>query len=263
MTFRARRTITLSTLLILISVAAPVRAQWVVHDPGNLAQAILIAERTWREYLTLFAQYETLVRMATSLPGLARYRVPTIATTLHDAARWTFGRPWLEGLNSGDADGTAYWRTARRLDTPPDALRALPAAARRAIEQTYATIEIADSVAQLGGHQAALVRTYTAQLQRAIDALEADVTGGVAGTNELTATLDKVAAGALIARRQDMAANQLLTHALEQLLIRGKRLRDAEAAAMNMRVGHFSEGRAAARSVTRGVAADLRMWRQP
>ena len=46
----------------------------------------------------------------------------------------------------------------------------------------------------------------------------------------MTAILDKVAAAELLGRRQDMAANQLLSHALEQMLARSKRLRDTEAA---------------------------------
>jgi hypothetical protein len=72
-----------------------------------------------------------------------------------------------------------------------------------------------------------------------------------------------VAAGSLIARRQDMAANQLLSHALEQMLARSKRLRDSEAVAMNMRIGALRSGRAASTSIVRGAADDLRTWRQP
>jgi len=74
----------------------------------------------------------------------------------------------------------------------------------------------------------------------------------------MTAVLDKVAAGSLIARRQDMAANQLLSHALEQMLARSKRLRDSEAVA-----GAIRSGRTASTSIVRGAADDLRTWRQP
>ena len=65
----------------------------------------------------------------------------------------------------------------------------------------------------------------------------------------MTAILDKVAAGELLGRRQDMATNQLLSHALEQLLARSKRLRDTEAATMNMRLGGLRDGRAAGASL--------------
>lgn len=243
--------------------AAPLRAQWVVIDPGNLAQAILIADRTLREYERLLAQYQTIVRMAQALGNLDAYRVPTISITSHDPDRWEYGRPWLQGLNSGDATGSAYLQVARRLDRPGATLEALPAGARQAIERAYATIEITDSVAQMGGHQVALVRGYSGRLQEAVDALERDVVSTAPGYHEMTAILDKIAAGELIARRQDMAANQLLSHVLEQLLARGKRQRDSEAAVMNMRLTGLRDGHKASKSVLRGAADDLRAWRQP
>src|SRR5207302_11005054 len=127
----------------------------------------------------------------------------------------------------------------------------------------YATIEITDSVAQIGGHQVALVRGYSGLLQEATQALEADVLNTSSRYHEMTAVLDKVAAGELLARRQDMATNQLLSHALEQLLARSKRMRDTEAATMNMRLLGMRNGRVAGDSLVRGAANDLRNWRQP
>jgi hypothetical protein len=249
--------------LLLIALAGPARAQFVVVDPGNLAQAVLIAERTLREYEALMTQYHTLLRMSQGLGDLERYRVPTIDGAEHDAERWEYGRSWLKALNIGDPDGAAYRASARRLDDPGYTLNHLPPTARRAAEQSYATVEIADAVAHAGGHHVAVVRGYSRRLQEAIDALESDVTSMDPRAREMTAVLDKVAAGALIARRQDTAANQLLSHSLEQLLGRGKRLRDTEAATMNMRLGALRSGRAAGASVLRGAADDLRTWRQP
>ena len=79
----------------------------------------------------------------------------------------------------------------------------------------------------------------------------------------MTATLDKIAAGELIGRRQDMATNQLLSHALEQLLARGKRLRDTEAVTMNMQLVTWRDGRAANEAMVAGAGDALRTWRQP
>src|SRR5436189_5591982 len=101
-----RRVLLISTALVLT--AAPAFAQIVVVDPANLYQAILIAERTLSEYNTLVQQYETIARMAKSLGSLDRYRTPSIAITGHDPSRWSYGAPWLRGLNSGDARGTLY-----------------------------------------------------------------------------------------------------------------------------------------------------------
>ena len=115
-------------------------------------------------------------------------------------------------------------------ERPDPRLAQLPLAARQAFERRYATVEITDSVAMMGGHQVALVRGYHDRLQQAVQELQGDVLNDQRGYHEMTAILDKIAAGELLARRQDMASNQLLSHALEQLLARSKRLRDTEAA---------------------------------
>lgn len=253
-------------VLVLVAlglVATPAGAQIVVSDPGNLTQAVLIAERTLREYEELRAQHATIVRMARRLENLEGYRLPSIPAAAHDINRWEYARPWLQGLNTGDAGGAAYGQTVRRLERPEGLLQQLPAAARRAVENAYATVEITDSVAQMGGHQVALIRRYGRQLQEAINGLQDDVLNDLPRFHEITANLDKVAGGELIGRRQDTAANQLLSHALEQLLVRSKRFRDTEVAAMNMRLSAMQDGRAASASVVRGAANDLRTWRQP
>jgi len=248
--------------LVLTLVVAPASAQIVVHDPQNYAQAVLIAERTLREYQTLWEQYQALLRMAQRLPNMDRYRVPTGVIIAHDPSRWPYGAPWLQGLNNGDPRGGQYRKVTRPLAIPGELLTGLPPAARRAVENAYATIEITDSVAQIAGHQVALMRGYSGSLQQATQALEDDVLHPRSSYHEMTAVLDKVAAGELLARRQDNATNQLLSHALEQLLARGKRLRDTEAAVMNMRLGALRDGHVAGLSLVRGAANDLRTWRQ-
>ena len=139
----------------------------VVIDPGNLVQTILIAERTWEHYQQLRREYETIVRMATGLGNMDKFRVPAIAITRHDPSRWEYGRPWIEGLNSGDPSGAAYAATTLPLERPNGETARLTAAARLALERRYATVEITDTVAMRGGHQVALVRNYHDRLQEA------------------------------------------------------------------------------------------------
>jgi hypothetical protein len=252
-----------AVIVVVVLIAPSAQAQWAVHDPLNFAQAVIIAERTLKEYNTLVEQYETIVRMARSLGALDRYRIPGIDITAHDPSRWQYGAPWLQGLNSGDATGALYLQTTRALQRPGTLLDTLPAPTRKAIQDAYATIEITDSVAQLGGHQVSQVRGYSGLLQAVTQFLESDVLNTGSSFHQMTAILDKIAAGELLGRRQDTAANQLLSHTLEQLLARGKRLRDTEAATMNMRLLSMRDGRAAGTAVIAGAAADLRSWRQP
>ena len=249
-------------LFLALSVT-PTHAQWAVFDPANFAQTVLIAQRTQRQYEELLAQYRTILRMAEGLGSLESYRIPSIGVTRHDPGRWTYGRAWLQGLNSGDATGAAYWATTLPLERPSVLPPRLTAAARRALERQYATIEVTDSVAMMGGHQVGALRGYHGQLQRAVQDLESDVLNGLERYHEMTAILDKVAAAELLGRRQDMAANQLLSHALEQMLARSKRLRDTEAATMNMQLVTWRDGRAANDALVRGTGDALRTWRQP
>jgi conjugal transfer/entry exclusion protein len=251
------------TVALIAAFATSAGAQLVVSDPGNLAQTVLIADRTLREYETLVEQYQAIVRMAQNLGSLDRYRIPTIGITSHDPSRWLYGTPWLQGLNTGDPGGELYRQVARRLERPGTALDALPPDAQRAIQNSYATIELTDSIAEIAGHQVALVRGYSDRLQQLTQELEADILNPSSRYHEMTAVLDKVAAGELLGRRQDMATNQLLSHALEQLLARSKRMRDTEAATMNMRLLGLRDGRTVASNLIVGAADDLRAWRLP
>ena len=60
-----------------------------------------------------------------------------------------------------------------------------------------------------------------------------------------------------------MLSNQLLSHALEQLLARSKRLRDTEAATMNMQLVTWRDAGAVNEAFVAGTGDALRTWRQP
>jgi hypothetical protein len=259
----SKRLIAIATLAVGLA-ARPAHGQLVVNDPLNTAQAIALVQKTINEYQTLVQQYQTIVRMSQSLQNMARYRTVPIAFSSHDPSRFPYGAPWLTALNSGDARGDLYAQIARSLQRPDaTALARLPPDARRAIEDAYATIEITDSIAQRGAHQVALVRGYGGSLQSVVQLLENDILSPVSSLHQLTAILDKVAAGELVGRRQDTASNQLLSHALEQLLAQAKRRRDTEVATMNMRLVAMQRGRDVGRSYIEGSADALRTWRQP
>ncbi len=242
---------------------APAAAQLVVIDPGNLAQVVLIAQRAQQTYQEVLAQYALVTRMARGLGDLQQYRIPSIGISALDPSVFPFGKPWIDGMNSGDARGTAYLASAVPLQRPEDLLDRLSPAARRTFESQYATVEIADSVASMAGHQVALLRGYHRVLQRAVEHLQDDVLSRVAGYHDMTAVLDKISAAELVGRRQDMATNQLLSHALEQLLARNKRERDTEASTINMQLTSWRDSKVANDAFVAGTGDALRTWRQP
>jgi hypothetical protein len=234
-----------------------------VIDAANLGEAILIAQRAQQHLEELRAHYRTILRMAEALGTMDGYRTPAVPLSRHDTARWLYGRRWIQGLNAGDPTGSAYRATTVPLAPPDFGAARLTSAARRTFERQYATVEITDAVAMMGGHQVGAIRGYHEELQTAVEALESDVLNGSPRYHEMTAILDKIAAGELLGRRQDMATNQLLSHALEQLLARSKRLRDTEAATLNMQLVTWRDGHAANQAFVAGTGDALRTWRQP
>lgn len=256
-----KRLALLLTVLIVLTESA--HAQMAVIDPSNLEQTVLIAQRTQRILEEMQGQYRTLMRMSRGLGDMEGFRIPPISGARHDPQRWPYASAWLSGLNSGDPTGAAYAAATVALDRfAPPPIR-FPAKAQRAFERQLATMEIADSVAMMASHQVGTIRQYNGRVQQAVHELEEVVMDKLPRFHEITAILDKVAAGELIGRRQDMAANQLLSHAVEQLLARGKRLRDAEAATMNMQLTTWRESRRANDAMVNGSSEALRTWRQP
>jgi hypothetical protein len=250
--------------IVLSLTATAAHAQLVVNDAANIVQAAELVRRTIQEYGKVVEQYQVIVQMAEGLQNLGRYRTVPIPFSAHDPSRWPYGGPWLTALNSGDPRGDLYAQIARTMQRPSAAaLARLSPEARRTIENAYATIEITDSIAQRGAHQVALVRGYGGRLQSVVQVLENDILSPLSSFHQLTAVLDKVAAGELVGRRQDTASNQLLSHALEQLLAQAKRRRDTEVATMNMRLVSMQRGRDVGRSYIEGSADALRSWRQP
>lgn len=248
---------------LVVVFSAPAQAQLTVIDSANLTQAVLIAHRTQQHYEELQAQLRTIVRMARALEDLEGFRIPPIAISHHDPHRWSHGREWLQALNAGDPTGSRYSAISLPMQAAAGVLDRLPSSARRMLERQYATVEVADSVAMMASHQVGALRGYHAVTQQAVQALERDVMNPLPRFHEITTILDKIAGGELIARRQDMASNQLLSHALEQLLVRSKRMRDAEASTLNMQLVTWRDGRDANEAFIAGSGDALRAWRQP
>lgn len=253
-------------VLVMALAAVPAHAQVITLDPMNLAQAVLIAERILKVYNTVMAQSVSLENLGRRLPGgMEKYRTPPIAHSSHDVARYPFGAPLLNGLNGGDARGELYAQIVQALPAIATlGLERLPPELRQAIRNQYGHIQTADSIIQRAIHQRALVSGFSAgEIARAIQALEDDVTHPRTAYHYLTASMDKLTGGALIAGRQDTATNQMLSHQLELLILKGKRQRDTESAVMSMRLVGMQHGAAAQHAIIAGAANDLRTWRQP
>jgi hypothetical protein len=253
--------------LLLIYLAAPsVSAQLVVNDPAVTARNAITA--TVKEYLLNVQreQHSKLRRMATRLSmhtNLDKYALPDPPRWRTHGGDYLFAGPYNDALIFGDAGGAAYVELTHRLLSAAQGLSRLPANARRSLLARLATIELTDAAAIAATHDSGQLRLNGRRRElQAIDALETHV---IDPSNEQSATavLDKISGAVLIGARQRQARAQLLAGIVEQLLVEGKRARDSEAAAMNMRLVTWRDGRAANEAFVAGSADALRTWRQP
>jgi hypothetical protein len=249
--------------------AGGVHAQITVTDVAAITQARLIAMVEEYQYLLQRAQHSQLRRMAQRLSiftDLGKYGVP-------DPPRWRthdfenpelfhFSRAYHAALNYGDAAGAAYLAISHPVLPATEALRRLPAAARRSLTARLATLNASDAAIITATHQSGQTRFNGRRELRAIDGLERDVTNGTL-EQSTTAVLDKISGAVLIGARQRGARGQLLTGVVEQLLMENKRARDADAAAMNMQLVTWRDRAAANEAMVAGTGDALRAWRQP
>jgi 3-dehydroquinate synthetase len=260
-----RRTFIISVLVIAVS--APASAQFVVHDAAVTFRNTLTA--TLKELLLWLQrdQHSQLRRMAQRLSlhtTLTKYAVPDPPKwRTHGGDDFLFAHTYTDALNFGDTSGAAYTNLTHPLVASRAALDRLGAAARRAMANRLATIEITDAATIAAAHDTGQLRLNGRKEELpAIDALEAHV---IDPSNEQSATavLDKISGAVLIGARQRQARVQLLAGVVEQLLVDSKRARDAEATAINMQLTTWRDAEAANKAFRLGSGDALRAWRQP
>ena len=89
-------------------------AQIVVHRPRQSCASHPDRRTSAAAIRELQAQYQTILRMAQSLGNMEGYRIADDRSHVARRRRaGTYGRPWLQGLNSGDATGAAYLAARR------------------------------------------------------------------------------------------------------------------------------------------------------
>ena len=131
------------------------------------------------------------------------------------------------------------------------------------METRYGTIQMADSVASMGIHQAGAIRFNGRSVLRTIEAMEQDLVAGSDEFHTQAALLNKINGAAVLGLRIAENSSQFPMHTLEQLLVENKRKRDAEAQVMNAHLHQWRYARTYADGLFSGTTSGLDGWRQP
>jgi len=256
---RHRIRVTAALTLVVLLASTPSHAQFVVYDPTNYIQAL-------SRYAQMLEQYRFWVKQARRIPVdmAARYRVPEVRWRTHDIdVEFPFARSILTGLNYGDATGSLYKQGVDTLSALNTLLPMVPASLQRRLQADYGTIELADSVTNMGIHQVGAIRYNGRSVLQSILNMDTDAFDDSDSYNSQIAVLNKINGANVLALRVNETTSQFLMHILEQLLVQNIRARDAEAAAMDARLYQWQYGTAYGRELFANTADALDTWRQP
>jgi hypothetical protein len=261
------RILALSIVLLFVNARLSL-AQWTIYDPANTARNTVTAVLKQRLVEAQTMQRVQLERMARRLAGLTDLQKYYVRDTpewrIHDF--WDesispLARDYHAALNYGDRSGRALLAVSHELRSsglPGE----LTATALRAIRSRLATIDATGAALMTATHGAGLTRYNGRRELAAIEALEQDVIDPT-DQQSATAVLEKLSGASLVGIRQRQARIALLGALVEHLLLDSKRARDTDAAAMNMQLVNWRDGRAANEAFVAGSGDALRTWRQP
>ncbi|HKV98808.1 MAG TPA: hypothetical protein VJN96_03230 [Vicinamibacterales bacterium] len=252
-----RLTRLLAVTALLAAWAPPARAQFVVFDPSNYAEAILQVQQLIRQYLFLIEQAQRVpVDIAT------RYHAHSLDWTYHDLSNGAlYAQQILRALNEGDLSGAAYRQVTDPLDTPTDIIGYLPPSLLRRLTDSYAAIEVQDSMTRLAVDQTGTARTDGPFTLQAVRNVEHDIANTGDAFHSQTALLEKINAAFAIDLRLDEQTNQFQLTTLEQILVDNTRKRDAEAQLMNATIYQWRFGSTYGQDLFRNTAAHVDGWR--
>ena len=245
----------------------------IVFDPSNYVEAIRSVIQLEQQYEQLVAtyaqvrgQYDHLKRMAQQVPVNMMARYKSAATPWRNvSASNTYGTSsgWVSALNGLGAARAGYGQATTSLDDYGSAFSNIPADQRDRVKSEYANVELSDGVNVQGMETIGQLRANAARVDGTIAALEQDSLSSDPAMNTEIAILNKLSAANLVAIRNSQDTNNLLVSVAEQQILQAKRMRDAEARAINVDVRFRTEGKAVLDAQAANSSKAMLAWRMP
>jgi hypothetical protein len=266
-------------LVVLLAISLTTRASAflgigdVVFDPAVYAQAVQQVLQMEQQYVQLIQsyqmlrnQYDQLTWMAQRVPVNMAARYRAVATPWRtSSATNTYGTTagWTGGVNSGQGVSNGYAQASETLGAYGPALGNIPGDQLDHVKTQYATVELTDGANLSALETVGRLRGHAPAVESAIQGLEDDSLSADPRMNTEVAVLNKINAAHLIGIRSGQDTNQLLATLAEHQVIEAKRVRDAEARAINNHIRFVTEGRAVMTAQAAGASQAMLEWRMP
>jgi hypothetical protein len=271
----ARRRIVVALLVIGAGAGLGVhlRAQGIVFDPTNYANALLRYAELERQltelvqtYEQIRTQYELLKYQAQGIPinmGL-RYRseaTPWLPLTATDTYGTTAA--WIAAANTGHEAVPAYTLATRPLLDYGAALAQLSAEEAARVQRRYDRLQLADASIAHGLEALGFLRGHEVSVEDAVRRLEDDAYSADPDFNTQIAVLNKLSATAVASARLAKDANNVLVSLLEQRLLDATERREAAVQGINAHIAFEREVRDLLAQTTAQTTDALTTFRIP
>jgi hypothetical protein len=183
----------------------------------------------------------------------------------YSSAANTYGTTggWIAAINSGLGVSSGYSAATEPLNSYGAALSNIPADQLDRLKTNYATVELADGANLAGIDLLGRLRANAPGVEHAIQGLEDDSLSSDAAMNTEVGVLNKINAANLITVRNAQDTNQLLASMAEQQIIDSKRVRDAQARAINDHIQFMSQERSILAAQTGDPSARMLAYQMP
>ena len=234
--------------LALVVFTLTVKAQLVVYDPTNYANAVLRYNQLVQQlaqlrqtYQQVLNQYNLALQMSRNLRNMpSRYRA-MFSQWRNFTANDLYGNTsaWVGAANGAGAQsvGPAYLRATIPFLTYSQAdLNDINPTDAENLKSAYASLELSDGANVSALTTVGNVRANAATVQQQISNLEQDSLSGDPALNSEVSVLNKINASNVLTLRTLQDANNIRLATLEQQILQAKRQRDIDAANLNFAI---------------------------
>ncbi len=253
---------------LLLGSVTPARSQWIVNDPANTAQHILIVIETILIYNETRRLRDIWEQFRQQVPAAQRagWAIEPTRWRVHGDLEdpWGTYNPLAHALDLGDPDHAAYLGSVIPLPRYPAAIAArLTPIQRQHAARTYATLLLADGAGRVAVQTSADARWHARRALDALEQVQRDLLHPDATYHGNIAMLQKIAGTRVLSARTTGVGNQLLASLVEMTLADQKGRRDTEVRALNRDLTRRLQVPQVAQQTMRGSDdARLDMWRR-
>jgi hypothetical protein len=259
--------------VLLVALATPLSAQWVVFDPSNFVNALeqlVQLEAQYRQLVTTYQQIRTqyllLKKQAEKLPFSLETRYRSLRTPwrpLVATSAYGLTTPWIDAVNTGHNAVTAFTHATQTLGAYAGALSGLSAEEQARVQARYDRTQLADGAITTGLEALGRLRFHEGSVETTIRNLETDAYTDDPDLHTQIAVLNKINATGVTAARMAKDTNYLLVSLLEQQLLEATDRREAVAQGINAHVAFLTEARPLLARTTADTTTALMTFRIP